>query len=110
MGCPIEGITNTLTIHGQERLQGVDFVVSPDFVEVGSYIGLGAITPGELRIVGVVPEHLRMMRMVFEQRLGVRMHLEEDPAAPADERHTLVIADDQSLCIKADFGGAVENR
>ncbi|MEZ4676279.1 MAG: UDP-N-acetylglucosamine 1-carboxyvinyltransferase [Caldilineaceae bacterium] len=108
MGCPIEGIgTNTLTIHGQERLQGVDFVVSPDFVEVGSYIGLGAITPGELRIVGVVPEHLRMMRMVFEQRLGVRMHLEEDPAAPADERHTLVIADDQSLCIKADFGGAV---
>ncbi|MCB0061858.1 MAG: UDP-N-acetylglucosamine 1-carboxyvinyltransferase [Caldilineaceae bacterium] len=108
MGCPIEGIgTNTLTIHGQERLGSAEFVVSPDFVEVGSYVGLGAITPGELRIVGVIPEHLRMMRMIFEQRLGVRMHLEEDEAAPLDERYTLVIEDNQELCIKADFGGAV---
>ena len=108
MGCPIEGIgTNTLTIHGQERLQGAEFVVSPDFVEIGSYIGLGAITPGELRIVGVVPEHLRMLRMVFEQRLGVRMHLEEDAAAPLQDRYSLVIEDEQELCIKADFGGAV---
>lgn len=108
MGCPIEGIgTNTLTIHGQERLKGAEFVISPDFVEVGSYIGLGAITPGELRIVGVVPEHLRMMRMIFEQRLGVRMHLEEDPTAPVEERHTLVVEAEQELCIKSDFGGAV---
>jgi UDP-N-acetylglucosamine 1-carboxyvinyltransferase len=108
MGCPIEGIgTNTLTIHGQETLRGADFVVSPDFVEVGSYIGLGAITPGDLRIVGVIPDHLRMMRMVFEQRLGVRMQLEEDPAAPLHERYTLVIADEQELAIKSDFGGAV---
>ncbi len=108
MGCPIEGIgTNTLTIHGQDRLKGADFVISPDFVEVGSYIGLGAITPGELRIVGVVPEHLRMMRMIFEQRLGVRMHLEEDPTAPLEERHTLVVEAEQELCIKSDFGGAV---
>jgi UDP-N-acetylglucosamine 1-carboxyvinyltransferase len=108
MGCPIEGIgTNTLTIHGQEQLQGAEFVISPDFVEVGSYIGLGAITPGELRIVGVVPEHLRMMRMIFEQRLGVRMHLEEEPTAPLAERHTLVVAAEQELCIQSDFGGAV---
>jgi len=108
MGCPIEGIgTNTLTIHGQDSLQGADFLVSPDFVEVGSYIGLGSITPGELRIVGVVPEHLRMMRMIFEQRLGVRMHLEEDPDAPLSERHTLVIDAEQDLNIKPDFGGAV---
>lgn len=108
MGCPIEGIgTNTLTIHGQDSLQGADFVVSPDFVEVGSYIGLGAITPGELRIVGVVPQHLRMMRMIFEQRMGVRMHLEEDADAPIDERYTLVIDAEQDLMIKPDFGGAV---
>lgn len=108
MGCPIEGIgTNTLTIHGQERLGSAEFTVSPDFMEVGSYVGLGAITPGELRIVGVVPEHLRMMRMIFEQRLGVQMHLEEDETATAAERYTLVIEDEQSLCIKADFGGAV---
>ncbi len=108
MGCPIEGIgTNTLIIHGQDRLQGAAFNVSPDFVEIGSYIGLGAITPGELRIQGIVPGHLRMLRMIFEQRLGVRMHLEEDPLAPLDERYTLVVEDEQELCIKADFGGAV---
>lgn len=108
MGCPIEGIgTNTLTIHGQDRLKGAEFSVSPDFVEIGSYIGLGAITPGELRIVGVIPEQLRMVRMMFEQRLGVRMHFEEDPRAPLTDRYTLVIEDNQDLCVKADFGGAV---
>ncbi|MGL4648458.1 MAG: UDP-N-acetylglucosamine 1-carboxyvinyltransferase, partial [Caldilineaceae bacterium] len=49
MGCPIEGIgSNVLTIHGQERLRGAELHISPDFVEVGSFIGLGAITPGEL--------------------------------------------------------------
>jgi UDP-N-acetylglucosamine 1-carboxyvinyltransferase len=108
MGCPIEGIgTNTLIIHGQETLQGGAFTVSPDFMEIGSYIGLGAITPGELRIAGVIPNHLRMMRMIFEQRLGVRMHLEENPLAPEHERYTLVIEDNQELAVKADFGGAV---
>jgi UDP-N-acetylglucosamine 1-carboxyvinyltransferase len=108
MGCPIEGIgTNTLTIHGQESLRRAEFRISPDFVEVGSYIGLGAITPGELRIVGVVPDDLRMVRMVFEGRLGVRMRLEENPAAPLQETYTLVVAPEQELRIRPDFGGAV---
>ncbi len=108
MGCPIEGIgSNTLVIHGQKRLHGCEAHVSPDYVEIGSYIGLGAITPGELRIVGVVPEHLRMMQMVFVDRLGVRMHLEEAPDAPLDERHTLVIEAEQELRVRPDFGGAV---
>lgn len=108
MGCPIEGIgTNTLIIHGQEALRGAEFTVSPDFVEIGSYIGLGAITPGELRITGIIPDHLRMVRMVFEQRLGVRMRVEEEPKAPLAERYTLVVEDNQDLTVKADFGGAV---
>ena len=108
MGCPIAGIgSNTLTIHGQSHLSGAEVRISPDFIEVGSYIGMGAITPGELRIVGIVPEHLRMMEMVFVDRLGVRMHLEEQPAAPPDERWTLVIEEEQALRIKPDFGGAV---
>ena len=46
MGCPIEGIgSNLLTIHGQERLGGGEMHISPDYTEVGSYIGMGAITP-----------------------------------------------------------------
>ena len=108
MGCPIEGIgSNVLTIHGQERLGGGDLYISPDFVEVGSFIGLGAITPGELRIEGVVPEHLRMVDMIFRDRLGVRMHLEHDPSAPSDTQWTLVVEEDQELNVRPDFGGAV---
>jgi UDP-N-acetylglucosamine 1-carboxyvinyltransferase len=108
MGCPIQGIgSNTLTIEGQSSLRGAALHISPDFVEVGSYIGMGAITCGELRIVGVVPEHLRMMEMVFVDRLGVRMHLEEAPAAAPDERYTLVIEEEQELRVRPDFGGAV---
>ncbi len=108
MGCRIEGVgSNVLTIHGCDRLHGAEAHISPDFVEVGSYIGMGAITPGELRIVGVVPDHLRMMEMVFADRLGVRMHLEEDCSAPANERYTLVVEEEQELRVRPDFGGAV---
>jgi UDP-N-acetylglucosamine 1-carboxyvinyltransferase len=108
MGCPIDGIgTNTLIIQGQERLGGGELSISPDFVEIGSFIGLGAITPGELSIAGVAPSDLRMIRMVFEERLGVRMRLEADPAAPTTDAAMLVVEDDQELRIKPDFGGAV---
>jgi UDP-N-acetylglucosamine 1-carboxyvinyltransferase len=108
MGCPIDGIGgNMLTVHGQATLRGAEMRISPDFVEVGSYVGMGAITRGELRIVGVIPEHLRMVEMVFAGRLGVRMHLEHDPAAPPDEAYTLVVEDEQQLRVRPDFGGAV---
>ena len=108
MGCPIEGIgSNTLTIHGQEKLKGAEMYISPDFIEVGSYIGLGAITKGELRIAGVVSDHLRMVEMVFCDRLGVRMHLEHDPSAEPHKETTLVVEADQDLRIKSDFGDAV---
>jgi len=106
MGCPIEGIgSNTLTIHGQERLAGAEYTVCPDYAEIGSYIGLGAITRGELRISGVMPEHLRMMEMVFVDRLGVRMQLEQDTTS--NTGWSLVLADEQDLHIRTDFGGAV---
>lgn len=108
MGCHIEGVgSNTLTIHGQKDLGGAELTISPDFIEVGSYIGLGAITPGELRIQGVAPDHLRMMEMVFVDRLGVRMRVERDPSAPPAEAYSLVVDAEQNLCIKSDFGGAV---
>ncbi|MBI3958274.1 MAG: UDP-N-acetylglucosamine 1-carboxyvinyltransferase [Chloroflexi bacterium] len=106
MGCPIEGIgSNTLTIHGQERLKGAEYTVGPDYMEIGSYIGLGAITPGELRISGVVSEHLRMLEMVFVDRLGVRMQLEKDTTSSTG--CALVMADEQELRVRTDFGGAI---
>ena len=107
MGCPIEGIgSNTLYVHGQERLRGANATVGPDYMEVGSFIGLGAITRGELRIANVAPDHLRMLEMVFCQRLGVRMHLQEDPQS-ALTGYTLVLPDEQALRVRPDFGGAI---
>ena len=45
-GAQIEGIgTNMLTIQGVDRLRGGEFTISPDHIEVGSFIGLGAVTP-----------------------------------------------------------------
>lgn len=108
MGCPIDGIgSNVLTIHGQQTLGGGALTISPDFVEVGSFIGLGAITAGELRIDGVAPEHLRMIEMIFCDRLGVAMHLEHNPGAPPELAHSLVVEAEQALHVRPDFGGAV---
>ncbi len=99
LGAQIEGIgTNTLFIHGVDRLHGGEFTISPDYLEVGSLMGLGAMTRGEIRIHGVVPDHLRMINMVFGERLGVNMHLDGT---------TLVVADEQDLNIRDDVGGAV---
>jgi UDP-N-acetylglucosamine 1-carboxyvinyltransferase len=99
MGGKISGIgSNILTIEGAPRLHGGEFTVCPDHIEIGSFIGLGAVTRGTLRIKGVNCEHLRMMDMVFRKRLGVKMHYEGD---------TLVVEDNQELEILADVGGAV---
>jgi UDP-N-acetylglucosamine 1-carboxyvinyltransferase len=99
LGARIEGIgSNTLTIHGVDRLGGGDYRISPDYLEVGSFLGLGAVTRGEIRIHGVVPEHLRMINWVFSERLGVSLRMEGD---------TLLVGDEQDLRIKEDVGGAV---
>lgn len=99
MGGKVSGIgSNILTIEGVPRLHGGDFTVCPDHIEIGSFIGLGAVTRGVIRIRGVNRDHLRMMDMVFRRRLGVSMHYEDD---------TLVIDDEQHLAIEPDVGGAV---
>lgn len=99
MGGKVSGIgSNILTIEGAPRLHGGEFTVCPDHIEIGSFIGLGAVTRGALRITGVNCEHLRMMDMVFRKRLGVKMHYEGD---------ALVVEDDQELEIQPDVGGAV---
>ena len=74
---------------------------------MGSFIGLGAITRGEIRIDGVKPSHLRMIEMVFVDRLGVQMNLECRTQPSGQKIHTLIVPDGQRLRIKPDFGGAV---
>lgn len=71
MGARIEGIaSNTLTIHGVASLRGAEFTLGPDYLEVGSFIALSAVTEGEILIKNASPEHLRMTLMIYD-RLGV---------------------------------------
>jgi UDP-N-acetylglucosamine 1-carboxyvinyltransferase len=98
LGAQIEGIgSNVLRIEGCDCLEGGECTIGPDWMEVGSFIGLAAVTGGEVRIRNAAPQHLGMIRLVFE-RLGVRVEVEgEDILVPAD----------QPLRVVDDLGGAV---
>ena len=76
MGANIEGIgSNLLTIHGVKKLHGASHRILPDMIEVGSFIGLAAITQSELTIknvsypdLGIIPEAFRRIGVKLEQR------------------------------------------
>jgi UDP-N-acetylglucosamine 1-carboxyvinyltransferase len=98
LGATIEGIgTNTLTIQGAKSLRGAAHRIGPDHIEVGSFIGLAAVTRSELRIVRAGVEHLRSTRLGFE-RLGIECTVVGDD---------LIVPAKQSRTIRADLGGHV---
>ena len=100
LGAPIEGIgTNTLTVHGGEPLAvpPAPFTIGPDHIEVGSFIGLAAVTNGAVKIEGVRAEDLRATLFAFD-RLGVRPRLDGD---------ALVVAHNQERRIRPDLGGHI---
>lgn len=98
MGAQISGIgSNTLTIDGVQALHGADFMIGPDYLEIGSFIGLAAITGGEIVIKDAAPRHLAMIRLVFE-RLGVKFE---------DRGSDVFVPRDQSLTVVPDLGGAI---
>ncbi len=98
MGAHVEGIgTNTMTVHGGHAIRGAAHRVGPDHIEVGSFIGLAAVTRSEIRIADAGVEHLRSTRLGFE-RLGVECRVDG-----AD----LVVPAKQSLEIRSDLGGHV---
>src|ERR1700716_2896900 len=68
LGARIEGLgTNTITVHGHATLRGASFSIGPDHIEVGSLIGLAAVTRSPLRIARAGVAHLRSIRMGFER-------------------------------------------
>lgn len=80
MGCPIEGIgSNRLRITGQKRLNGCEFRLGSDYMEIGSFIGLAGASGGQVLIKGVQHEHLRMIRLGFE-RIGITF-VEDGPSS-----------------------------
>jgi UDP-N-acetylglucosamine 1-carboxyvinyltransferase len=98
MGARIEGIgSNLLTIHGVRQLHGCTHSIGPDHIEVGSFIGLAAVTRSELRIVDAGVEHLRSTLMGFE-RLGISCRIDGDD---------LIVPAEQSRRIRDDLGGHV---
>jgi UDP-N-acetylglucosamine 1-carboxyvinyltransferase len=98
LGARIEGIgTNTMIVHGPATLGAAHYAIGPDHIEVGSFIGLAAVTRSPLRILRAGIEHLHCIRMGFE-RLGIVCQVEGDD---------LLVPADQSLRIRPDLGGHV---
>ena len=78
MGAKISGIgSNLLTIEGVERLQGTEHRILPDMIEIGSWIGLAAMTQSALRIKNVQWEFLGQIPIVF-RRLGIELEKQND--------------------------------
>jgi len=87
MGANIEGVgSNVLTIHGVTTLHGATHEVGPDYLEVGSFIGLAAATGGELLIQNCRPREHRMTAIAFG-RLGIEWEVRgEDIYVPRHPR------------------------
>jgi len=78
MGARINGIgSNLLTIEGVGRLGGTEHRLLPDMIEIGSFIGLAAMTQSEITIKNAGLEHLGVIPDKFRQ-LGIRMEFRKD--------------------------------
>ena len=98
MGADISGIgTNNLTIRGVEKLQGAEYTVQPDYIEVGSFIAASVVTGGSLTIPDAGdPLTQQVMQRTFS-KLGVE--------STRDGR-TLVVPQQPERCIRPDEGNA----
>lgn len=98
LGARISGIgTGILEIEGVERLHGGEYRIGSDHIEVGSFIGLAAVTGGEILIEDAAIEHLDSTLLGFE-RLGIRCEIRgEDLFVPADQERE----------VRMDFGGHI---
>ncbi len=98
MGARISGIgTNVLEIEGVPRLHAADYTIGPDFMEVGSLIGLAVVTQSEIRIAGARPRDHRMVRITFG-KMGVTWQ---------DDGDDIVIPAEQELAVRDDVHGAI---
>jgi UDP-N-acetylglucosamine 1-carboxyvinyltransferase len=98
LGAKIDGIgSNTLHIQGVKELQGGEFTIGPDLLEVVSYIGAAVVTRGSIRIHNAGVQHLEMIQQVFH-RLGVHWQV---------EGKDIIVPKEQSLNIISDLDGAV---
>ncbi len=98
LGADVEGIgTNTMTVRGGNALRGAKHRIGPDHIEVGSLIGLAAVTGSGITIRDAGVHHLRSTLMNFE-RLGIVCEVLGDD---------LKVLAEQEMKIEADFGGHI---
>ena len=90
MGANITGIgTNLLTIEGVTKLRGCEHRLLADMIEVGSFIGLAAMTQSELTIKNVDADHLGIIPETF-QKLGIELSIQgDDIYIPAQEHYRI---------------------
>lgn len=98
MGAKISGIgSNILYIEGQQKLHGTEFTIGADFMEVGSFIGLAAVTHSDIVIKNAGVEHLRMTKLAYN-KLGIHWNVEGD---------SIHVPAQQELSIVPDLGGMI---
>jgi UDP-N-acetylglucosamine 1-carboxyvinyltransferase len=98
LGAQIEGIeSNVLRIQGVDVLSGGEWRICPEHIEVGSFVGLAAVTGGDVTIDGVEPKDLAAILPIFE-RLGVHVEVEGT---------SLRVPPEQELVIRDDLGGQI---
>jgi UDP-N-acetylglucosamine 1-carboxyvinyltransferase len=96
MGVKITGIGSiVMEVDGVDELGGCEHTVSPDHIEIGSFMALAGVTGGELRIERCMPDDLRMIRLVF-RRLGLHTELDGD---------AVIVPGPQKLVMERDAGG-----
>jgi UDP-N-acetylglucosamine 1-carboxyvinyltransferase len=98
LGASIEGIgTNMYVVEGGRPLRGAAYAIGPDHIEIGSFVGLAAVTNGEVIIDGVRAEDLRSTLLGFD-RIGVR---------PRVDGARLIVDAGQERRVRPDLGGHV---
>ena len=98
VGAEIDGIeSNVLRINGVESLRGGEWRIAPEHIEVGSFIGLAAVTGGDVTIDGAEPRDLASILRGFE-RLGVRVEIDGD---------SIRVPPGQQLVIENDIGDQI---
>ncbi|RFC53696.1 UDP-N-acetylglucosamine 1-carboxyvinyltransferase [Brumimicrobium aurantiacum] len=103
MGAKITGVgSNLLHIEGVKELKGCYHRVLPDMIEIGSFIGLAAMTQSEITIKDVGFEHLGIIPTIFK-RLGIKLELRgDDIFVPAQESYEIDTFIDGSILTVSD--------
>ena len=102
MGAKIEGIgSNFLKIEGVTSLSGCTFEIGTDYMEVGSLLGLAAVTKGELKIENVKMTELRPLKIGFA-KLGISWNMEENALLYSSQKRLLVNCDVGGMIPKID--------